>query len=133
MHLTNEPSVDVNRRQIVGVALIEVKQFSDPDVQENLGNGSLLGVSYQSVARLIYKPAGEWAGKPHDNILWLMKQRRDEEEENEEMNFLYLRLQVCDDIDDRQGTQIDPEYCRDRQVGSRANKFCLIGRFSKEH
>lgn len=72
VHLPDEPSVDVNRRQAVGIALIEVKQLSSPAMQKYFGDDPFAGVFDHSIASMIKEPTCDGARKSHNDVLRLM-------------------------------------------------------------
>lgn len=53
VHLSDEAGVNVDARQAVGVALVEVKQLPGPEVQENFRDGPLAGVFDHPVASVV--------------------------------------------------------------------------------
>lgn len=107
VHLSDEACINVNSRQTIRVPLVEVKQFASPDVKKNLSNHSLARVLNHSIARTIQKPASNSAGESHDDILRLMKNHRQKEENHEEIELFGPK--IIDNVDDDNGSEIDPE------------------------
>ena len=126
VHLSNKTCVHVDGWQTVWVSLIEVKQFPNPVVQENFSNDTFGCSLHHSITSGIDKPAGYCTSQRHDHVLRLVQYRWEEEEGNEQVELFLFDFHVCHDIDEQQGTQVDPKQRRDRQIVSVNEKMFKI-------